>query len=36
MPVRTDISVVFPAPFGPSNPKISFGFKASENDLRAM
>ncbi len=36
MPVRTEIMVVLPAPFGPKRPKIYFSSMYSVNGLRAM
>jgi hypothetical protein len=35
MPVNTEINVVLPAPFGPSNPNIYFYYIANENGFNA-
>ena len=35
-PVRTEMRVVFPAPFGPNNPKIYFYSKLKELALKAL
>ena len=35
IPVKTDIKVVFPAPFGPSKPKIYFYFNPMLNGFSA-
>jgi hypothetical protein len=36
MPVRTDIRVVFPAPFGPRNPNISPLMSLIESGFKAI